>query len=226
MPEADLPNLEGSGEMLEYYARLKGIPLAKVLRNAARDIVFEAYRQTPEAPRIRPNPWALVPGHGKYEGKGVHLHIPDSPAVDQARLSRYRIAPPRRGYALAAFLPVIGTLELKKKPPRKAAPASTLTRAGRFFASASDPYKGGWKRQIEAFRKSKTASHNSPSQYSESREGGQSETPWREVRVTEFDLSRHPGWEDRASQAGIQAAADNIMRDLAKQISSPEKKYP
>jgi len=223
---ADLPMLEGSGDVLQYYADLKHIPLDKVLRNAARDIVFGAYRETPEAPPIKPNPWALVPGRGKYEGKGVHLHIPDYPAIDQARLSAYRIATPRRGYALASFLPVIGTLELKKRPPRKAAPASTLTKAGKFFATASDPYKGAWKKEIETYRAGKTSSHNSPSDYSASRSGGSDTGPWREVRVSEYNLSRYPDWEGKAVAAGQQAAADNIMRDLARLITNPDFHLP
>lgn len=218
---SDLPMLEGSGAVLEYYARLKGVPLAKVLRNAARDFVFAAYRETPQAPSIKPNPWALVPGRGRLEGKGVHLHIPDYPPMEQARLSAYRIAAPRRGYALAAFLPAIGTLELAKRPPRRPAPASTLTKAGRFFASAGDPYRGGWKRVIEAFRSAHTQSHNSPQDYSRTSSGGSEQEPWREISITEYNLSRHPSWADRASAAGWQAAADNVMRDLYKTLSNP-----
>lgn len=221
---ADLPNLIGSGEVLQYYADLKGRPLDDVLLNAARDIVFGAYRETPEAPQIRPNPWALVPGRGRYAGRGVHLHIPDYPAIDQARLSAYRIATPRRGYALASFLPAIGELELKKRPPRRAAPASTLTRAGKFFASARDPYKGGWKRQIEAFRQGKTQGHNTPSDYSDTSKGGGLRSPWREVRVAEFSLDRYPQWADRALAAGTRNAAENILRDLARIISDPKAK--
>lgn len=221
---ADLPNLIGSGEVLQYYADLKNKSLDEVLLNAARDIVFGAYRETPEAPLIKPNPWALVPGRGKYEGKGVHLHLPDFPAEESARLSIYRIATPRRGYALASFLPAIGQLELKKKPPRKAAPKSTLTRAGKFFASQRDIYQGGWKREIEAFRSGKTQSHNSPSDYSKTTKGGGLGNPWREFRVAEYNLSKYPGWEDRALAAGMKNAADNILRDLAKIIDNPKAK--
>lgn len=226
MSTADLPMLEGSGDVLQYYADLKHIPLDQVLLHAARDIVFGAYRETPEAERIRPNPWALVPGRGRKAGKGVHLYIPDYPAMEQARLSAYRIAAPRRGYALSAFLPVIGTLELKRRPPRKAAPASTLTRAGKFFAAARDPYAGDWKRQIEAFRAAKTTSHNSPSDYSETKQGSTADGPWRELRVTEYNLSRYPGWAEKAVAAGLNAAADNIMRDLGTLITNPNFRLP
>lgn len=222
----DLPMLEGSGDVLQYYADLKGVPLDKVLRNAARDIVFGAYRETPEAERIKPNPWALVRGRGRLAGKGVHLYLPDYPAKEQVRLSAYRIAAPRRGYALSAFLPVIATLELKKRPPRKAAPASTLTKAGRFFAAANDPYAGGWKRQIEAFRTAHTQSHNSPQDYSASTSGGSDTSPWREVRVTEYNLSRYPGWAEKAVAAGMNDAADNIMRDLARLLDNPADSIP
>lgn len=218
---ADLPMLEGSGEVLQYFADLKHIPMDKVLRNAARDIVFGAYRATPEAERIKPNPWALVPGRGRKAGKGVHLYLPDYPAMEQVRLSAYRIAAPRRGYALSAFLPVIATLELKKRPARKAAPASTLTKAGRFFAEARDPYAGGWKRQIEAFRAAKTSSHNSPSDYSETKQGSTAEGPWRELRVTEYNLSRYPGWEEKAVAAGMNDAANNIMNELSRLLDNP-----
>ena len=219
---ADLPMLEGSGNVLDYFADLKRIPLDEVLLHAARDIVFGAYRETPEAARIKPNPWALVPGRGRKAGKGVHLYLPDFPAIDQARLSAYRIAAPRRGYALSAFLPVIGTLELKKRTAKKAAPASTLTKAGRFFAAARDPYAGGWKRQIEAFRAAKTNSHNSPSDYSETKQGSTAEGPWRELRVTEFNLSRYPGWEEKAVAAGMNDAAENIMKELARLLDNPK----
>ena len=218
---SDLAMLQGSGAVLDYYARLKGIPVDKVLRNAARDFVFAAYRETPQAPQIRPNPWALVPGRGRYAGRGVHLHIPDYPPMEQARLAAYRIAPPRRGYALAAFLPAIAGLELKRRPPRKPAPASTLTRSGRFFAQARDPYKGGWKRGIEAFRAGRTQSHNSPSDYSRTQAGGTELQPWRTLEITEYDLSRYPQWEAMASAAGWRTAADNIMRDLIRIINNP-----
>lgn len=222
---ADLPNLIGSGEVLQYYADLKNIPLDDVLLHAMRDITFVAYRETPEAPKIKPNPWALVPGHGKYEGKGVHLHLPDFPPMEQVRLSKYRIAPPKRGYALAAFLPAIGQLELKKRPPnRKAAVKTVLTNAGRFFATASDPYKGNWKQEVENFRKGKTQSHNSPSDYSKSTKGGGLGNPWRELKVAEYNLDRYPRWADEALRQGTYVAADNILRDLAKIIDNPKAK--
>ena len=75
--------------LLATYAALKNIPLAKVLRNAARDFVQAAYRATPMA-RIAQSRYARIPIEGT---KKAYRYIPwDSlDEKGQERLKKRRI---------------------------------------------------------------------------------------------------------------------------------------
>ena len=87
--------------LLQTYAAMKNIPLAKVIRNAARDFVQAAYKATPTA-RITQSPYVRIPIEGV---KKVFRYIPwDSlDEKGQERLKKRRIRL-QRGWSKASWI--------------------------------------------------------------------------------------------------------------------------
>lgn len=212
----DLPNLIGSGELLEIYSTLKGVDMSKVLRNATKDFVQGAYDVTPEAPRIQQSEWAYLPGRGKKKGETVTVHLSTMPPDEQQRLEPYRLAKPKRGYALSAFIPVFQDpdLEFKTQKPR-GAKAALIQKQGSTFQKKSGGDQS-FKRSLEAYRESQSA-HFSPQDYSSEDHGGVEDEPWWEVQITETNLdAAYPDWSVFAGEAGMRNASERILKDLQK----------
>ena len=218
--ENDLPNLEGSGEVLKYYADLKGIPLSKVLRNAAKDCVWGAYKATPEAEKIAKLPYAYLPGHGAKKGKTVTVRIDNEiDPLEQVRLSNWRLHKPNCGFALSAFIPVFKELEFKSKKPR--GNATMLKKVWSAFEKrGGDP----WKKEIDAYRQSQSAGMTEKNySHSERHEGS---NPSVEISITEIALDKqHPEWQTEALEAGCKLAAETMLNDLEKLVIRPEDGY-
>lgn len=216
----DLPNMLGSGALLDLYARLRDRVcddgLGQILRNATKDYIQAAYNVTPEAPKILKSDWAYLPGRGKRRGETVKVRLSSLTQEEENRLEPYRLAKPRRGYALSAFVPVFQDPDLDfstQKP--KGSKASLIQKQGGTFAK-----KGGgdraFKRSLEAYREAQSA-HFQPSDYSSERHGGKDGEPWYEIQVTETNLDEYPNWADEASEAGYRLASERMLKGLRKE---------
>lgn len=98
--------------LLATYAALKNVPLAKVLRNAARDFVQAAYRATPLA-RIAQSRYVRIPIEGT---KKAYRYIPwDSlDEKGQERLKKRRIRL-QRGWSRASWIRLMRILGMTNK---------------------------------------------------------------------------------------------------------------
>lgn len=217
-------DLSGLREILEYYAELKEIPLSKVLRNAAKDFVQAAYGKgdmtTPVAEKIAKKPWALVPGKGSMQGKGVYVRLDSLDAKAQRRLEKFRLAKPMRGFARSMFIPVMRELEFKQKKPPQAAPLDKIRRGFSFYAHKS---ADAFAADIEGERaRRQAAGRREP--YSQRRIVGDAAHPGIEVTIREPSLSLHPEWQENAAKKGYALASQRLARDLIKTIRSKHPK--
>lgn len=98
--------------LLKTYAALKNIPLAKVIRNAARDFVQAAYKATPMA-RITQSPYVRIPIEG---AKRVFRYIPwdslDEKAQGRLKKRRIRL---QRGWSKASWIRLMRILGMTNK---------------------------------------------------------------------------------------------------------------
>lgn len=216
----------GVENVIEQYARIKGVPVWKVLRNAAKDCVQGAYMVTPRArPMPGPNPYAFLPGRGKKAGKAVYVRIDRQRPSEQRRLEKFRLARPRAGYALAAFIPVMRALGFKRKKPPRAANERVLGRIGSFFArrTGGDEFKAA----VDNFRQAHTHA-NQPGKYSYAVIGKRPERPVVALAVNQYALTNpeYRDWATRALRNGMMRAARIIIRDMTKLLEHPEQIPP
>lgn len=113
--------------LLEEYARLKKVPLAKVIRNAAKDFLQAAYRATPIAARRTKAGWlAMAPS--KLRGSAAHREQSNGlvwfgprmlTARDKRRLRAAGAAVPRirRGYSKATWIGAMRALGMGRSAP-------------------------------------------------------------------------------------------------------------
>lgn len=217
----------GQENVLEFYAMLKGVPLWKVLKNAAKDALKGAWLATPRAEkRATPQPWAFLPRGGKHgDGRGVYVHIPSQSETTQRRISAYRIAKPRSGYALAAFIPAMKDLDFKTRKPPKAANEKALGTIASFYARKTAA-KGNFKARTESWRRAHT--HASvPNDYSMGLVNPDRAAPWVLLKVKEYALrnGKYADWASKSLKSGTDRAARTIMRDLRRILAHPEELY-
>ena len=99
--------------LLQTYAAMKNIPLAKVIRNAARDFVQAAYKATPtaristkESPYVRIRIADMqVSRHGKTWTRGIYRYIRWDSLDDAARqrLEKHRVRI-KKGWSKASWI--------------------------------------------------------------------------------------------------------------------------
>lgn len=98
--------------LLQTYARLKNIPMAKVLRNAARDFVQAAYRATPLA-RIKQSPYVRLPIEGtKHTYRYILWDSLDEKAQERLKKRRIRL---QRGWSKASWIHLMRVLGMTNK---------------------------------------------------------------------------------------------------------------
>ena len=113
--------------LLEEYARLKRVPLAKVIRNASRDFLQAAYRATPMATRRTKTGWlAIAPA--KLRGSAAHKVQSNGlvwfgpgmlTAKDKRRLRAAGATVPRirKGYSKATWIGAMRALGMGRSTP-------------------------------------------------------------------------------------------------------------
>ena len=235
--------LDGVDDVLAYYAELKGVPLADVLRHAAKDIAYAAYKATPSAMARGRSSFAMLPGRGKKRGKSVIINLEAEAAREAsrahrpfkdrkkrwkkgghlARLNKYRLASPARGFARSLFIPLFKQMGFKTQKPR-ASDASAYEKFSRgfsVFASPASPYADGFKEGVETFR----ARNMRPSSVFSSAEapasGGEAPRFGFSISQPALTSPAHASWASDALQAGYDRAASIIARDMAKILRSP-----
>ncbi len=239
--------LEGVDDVLAYYASLKGIPLADVLRHAAKDIAYTAYKNTPSAKSRGRSRFALLPGKGSKRGRSVVVSL-DAEAQREssrqhrnfknirkrwkksghlARLNKYRLAVPAKGFARSLFIPLFKAMGFKSGKGASASDSNAFAKYSRgfaIFASASDPYPGSFKSQVEAFRSRHMSSGES---FSAQETSGDAAKPRTGFSITQPALSSpaHADWEQTAASLGFARAGAIIARDLRRclQAKRPDK---
>lgn len=234
--------MEGVDDVLAFYASLKGVPLADVLRHAAKDIAYTAYKNTPSAKSRGRSRFALLPGKGSKSGRSVVVSLdaetqressrPHRKFKDPrkrwkksghlARLNKYRLATPAKGFARSLFIPLFKAMGFKSGKGASSSDSNAYARYSRgftIFANASDPYPGAFKRQIESFR----ARHMAPGDsFSHSETSGEAATPRTGFSITQPALSNptHAAWEQTAASLGFSRAGAIIAKDLRKCLRS------
>ncbi len=111
--------------LLQRFAELKGIPVSKVLRNAARDFVQAALRETPMAYLSR-SPWARIKTRG---GKTAYRRIDNFDGAARDRLAKQRIRI-RRGWNRATWRGVMAALGMTQRNRPRSVPRAVDVRSG------------------------------------------------------------------------------------------------
>lgn len=209
---------QGGSDAIRRFAELKNVPVSKVLRNALKDWIYAAYQTTPEAPKISPNPWAYLPGRGTAKGKVVKINLQNLPALEAVRLSPYRLARPNRGFALSAFVPLFqdSALEFTTVKKRSGTDGKKLARQSKAFAKTGGG-DAGFKSEVESYRRSKSEGMTERDFAQAKKHEAPNFSAW-EATINEIRLDQYPGWSDRASAAGYERAAKNIMVNLEKEM--------
>ena len=91
--------------LIEAYARLKKIPVAKVIRNATKDFVQAAFRTTPIA-KVSKSKYFVVVQHGRKR----FLH--EKQVRPNTTLHRMRVA---KGWSKATWIGIMRALHMKAK---------------------------------------------------------------------------------------------------------------
>lgn len=239
--------LEGVDDVLAFYASLKGVPLADVLRHAAKDIAYTAYKNTPSAKSRGRSRFALLPGKGSKRGKSVVVSL-DAEAQREssrqhrnfknprkrwkksghlARLNKYRLSTPAKGFARSLFIPLFKSMGFKSGKGASATDSNAFSKYSRgftIFATSSDPYFDSFKQQVESFRSSHMSSGES---FSTSETSDDTATPRTGFSITQPSLesSTHADWEQNAASLGFARAGAIIARDLRKCLNAkrPDK---
>lgn len=229
-------SVQGLHDLVHLLAKLRQIPLAKVLRNVAKDFVQAGYMDTPKARKFSgKNPFALLPGKGRMAGKAVKVNLDKYRQEVEARLPRnfrkprpksrhlsrleaYRLRRPMFGFALSAWIPAMQDLGFKKKSPPGAAKWKTVKQGFTLFAKSSGGYSDSFRKDVEEFRRARTAD----SILSSAMLSGGLEHPVITISVHEPSLDRYPDWEQNVRKMGMALAGARLIRGLQKCISSKD----
>lgn len=112
--------------ILQTFADLKNVKVAKVVRNAARDIVYGAYLATPRS-TAKKSPYAEVP---KKKNTGTFIvRLDPGGRVDPPSPSAIKLFKPyrlvvRRGWSKATWIGAMRALQMKQKTAAKLDEAS------------------------------------------------------------------------------------------------------
>lgn len=112
--------------ILQTFADLKNVKIAKVVRNAARDIVYGAYLATPRS-TAKKSPYAEVPN--QFHSGNVKIRLDPGgrkkpqPPSERERLSPYRLVV-RRGWSKATWIGAMRALQMNQKTAAKLDEAS------------------------------------------------------------------------------------------------------
>ena len=234
--------IEGVDELVHLLAKLRQIPVAKVLRNVAKDFVQAGYMDTPKSQATGKNSFALLPGRGtshktgkSLEGKSVKVNLDDYKTEVNARkhrnfskprpksrhlsmLEAYRLGRPRRGFALSVWIPTMQELGFKKKGPPGAAKLEQVQKGFTLFAKSAGGYADSFRAEIEAYRKSKQTDQT----LSQATLSGTDTHPVITISAHEPSLDRFPNWEGHIRQAGLALAGARLIRGLQKCIASKD----
>ena len=112
--------------ILRTFADLKNVKVAKVVRNAARDIVYGAYLATPRS-TAKKSPYAEVPN--QFHDGNVKIRLDPGgrkkpqPPSERERLTPYRLVV-RRGWSKATWIGAMRALQMNQKTAAKLDEAS------------------------------------------------------------------------------------------------------
>ena len=230
--------IDGVNDLIRRLAKLRQIPVAKVLVRAAQDFVQAGFMDTPIAQKmLGNNPWALLPGRGKKANQSVKVNLDDYAAKVNARkhrnfskprpksrhlqkLDAYRLARPHRGFALSVWIPVMKQLGFKKKGPPGAADYEKARKGFHLFANTRKVgYKDNFRQEVEAYR----AAHQTDKGLAYVKIfNASSPHPVILVHVHEPSLDHFPNWEGHIQQMGLALAGARIIRGLQKCIASKD----
>lgn len=237
--------LEGVDDVVSYYAELKGVPLADVLRHAGNDIAYGAYLATPTAAVRGKSRFALLPGRGRAAGKSVYVNLDTEAERERnrkhrvfrvkrkksnhlSRLNQYRLASPARGFAKSVFIPLFKSLgfssRAKDKP--KAGDEANFAKYRRgfsIFATSRNPYSGdAFKMKTEQYRRVRMHSLEDYTAGQAPKKGDTSPNASFAIEVTEpaLDNTKHSSWARSAAAAGFARAGGIIAKDLKRVLSS------
>ena len=130
--------------LIDLFARLKGIPVAKVIRNAARDFVQAALKATPRG-RLAKSPYGRVKLGADYRYFRLDRLSPRELARAKRRRKRdSRLTMPlpmRRGWSKASWIGAFRELGMGRTPtaPRKL-PASVIQRLSTAAMAGDDQH--------------------------------------------------------------------------------------
>lgn len=242
--------LEGVDNVLAFYAELKKIPLSDVLRHAAKDMAFAAYKATPSSFARGRSSFALLPGKGRKAGKAVVVNLEAEadressrqhrPFKDRkkrwkkgghlARLAKYRLASPAKGFARSLFIPLFQAMGFKGGTARggDVSAYNRYSRGFSIFASSASPYPDGFKEGLESFRARAMKGAAAFSKSEEQDRGGASPSFGFSISQPALSSSRHASWSSDALQAGYQRAGAIIAKDMARCLRSrhPSRETP
>lgn len=235
--------IQGVDELVHLLAKLRQIPVAKVLRNVAKDFVQAGYMDTPKAEKMAgKNPFALLPGRGRSHktgqslaGKSVKVNLdkyrdevnarrhrnfskPRPKSRHLSMLEAYRLGRPRRGFALSVWIPTVQELGFKKKAPPGAAKLEQVQKGFTLFAKSAGGYADSFRAEIEAYRQSKQSDQT----LSQATLSGTDTHPVIAISAHEPSLDHYPNWENHVRAAGLALAGARLIRGLQKCIASKD----
>ncbi len=120
--------------LVEAYARLKKVSVAKVLRNASRDFVQAAYKATPIA-QMKVSPYYVV-----RDRNGVKRYIHESRMRGRtnAGIGRARRVVIARGWSKATWIGVMRQLQMRAKNKPSNVPEAALMYSGMRMTQTQD----------------------------------------------------------------------------------------
>lgn len=242
--------LEGVDNVLAFYAELKKIPLSDVLRHAAKDMAYAAYKATPSSFARGRSSFAMLPGRGRKAGKVVIINLDAESARESsrkhrlfkdrkkrwkkgghlARLAKFRLASPARGFARSLFIPLFKSMGFQSGKARGSDVSAfdKYSRGFSIFASSASPYSDGFKEGLEAFRSRSMKDATAFSQAEGQEDKSASPRFGFSISQPALSSSRHASWSSDALQAGYQRAGAIIAKDMARCLRSrhPSRETP
>lgn len=112
-------------EFLAAYARLKNVPIAKVIRNASRDFTQAAYKETPIARKSK-SPYFVFYDRAHHLRFLHQSQLKGRSEESLASLKRVKIA---RGWSKATWIGIMRQLGMKAKSKPADVPQAATTRS-------------------------------------------------------------------------------------------------
>ena len=236
-------HLDGMKDVLQFYAELKGIPIADVIRHAGNDIAYAAYLETPVASVKGKNQWIALPGRGSRKGEVLHFTLERLQARFNARkhrnfkkphkyrhlknLEKYRLHSYNRGFAKSVWIPLFKELGFENRKSNKPKSgdsnnAAKYNRGFTVFASQTDPYSHSFfKKGLETKRR---ANASAPlSDFSQSHIPAKGDlNPQFTIHLVQpaLDARQFSDWAEKATSAGFARAGAIIARDMDRILKS------